>query len=706
MSVGPDPNQSQSTIDLIEKTSQEINLLLEEISRMSERDMPAAEYFGEFLKRVLTVLVAPAGAIWIRTPQGHLQLQYQINMAQVGFDKSETARQQHDELLRQGLIEAKPGHFPPHSSAGAATGANVVPGNPTDFSILLAPILNDKQQVVGIVEVWQSPNRHPKAIRGFIQFLLKTAGLAGRYLRNQQLRQMIGQQQVWTQLESFSRAIHASLSPTEVAYLIANEGRRLVECDRISVAVRYGRKCVIEAISGADVVEKRSNLVQLERKLCDKVIAWGEKLVYSGAKDDTLPPDVLDALDEYLSESHSKLLVVLPLRDEREIENENKHNIINPPRSVLVMEAFEPNAAPEQLVAQLEVVGRHAASALYNAVEHKRIPMRFIWQPIATVQEGLGGKTRAIVYSITAAVVLVLILMVVWPYPLKMDARGQLLPEERRYITSQWPAEVVEFGDGVQPGALIFKDQHLVLMHDIDLQERMAKLEGEIQAAKGQIDTLQGQITGSSDNGTQGLIGQKTEKETLLREKRNELEKLKERIHADRQREGFFWLLAPFTGTVLNSDFRENFVNRFVKPSEPILRIGNKDGRWEVELKIPQKHIGQVLAALDRSPKHELDVDLLLTSVPTKVFLGKLSADKVGGQAQPNRDDNNESEPIVPAFVRVDGKDIPEDVRIPRNLLVTGVEVHSKIRCGYRPMGYSLFYGVWEFFYEKVVFFF
>jgi hypothetical protein len=706
VSVGPDPNQSQSTIDLIEKTTQEINFLVEEVSRMADRDMPPAEFFGEFLKRILTVLVAPAGAIWIRTPQGHLQLQYQINMAQVGLDKSESGRQMHDELLRQGLIEAKPGHFPPHSSAGTAQGNAPVAGNPTDFSILIAPILNEKQQVAGIVEVWQSPNRHPKAIRGFIQFLLRMAQLASRYLRNHQLRQMIGQQQVWTQLEGFTRSIHSSLSPTEVAYLVANEGRRLVECDRISVAVRYGRKCVIEAISGADVVEKRSNLVQLERKLCGKVIHWGEKLVYSGTKDDSLPPDVLEALDDYLAESHSKLLVVLPLRDERETENENKHNIKNPPRSALVMEAFEPNTAPEQLVAQLEVVGRHAASALYNAVEHRRIPMRFIWQPIATVQEGLGGKTRAILYTIGAALVVLMIAMVVVPYPLKMDARGQLLPEERRYITSQWPAEVVDFGEGVNPGSLVFKDQHLVLMHDIDLQERMTKLQGEIAATGAAIDALRRQLNGSSDAGGQGLAGQLMEKETLLRERKHELDLLKERVHADRQREGYFWLVAPFTGTVLNSDFRENMRNRFVKPSEPILRLGNKDGRWEIELKIPQKHIGQVLSAISKSPKKELDVDLLVTSVPTKVFRGKLAADKVGAMAQPNRDDNNESEPIVNAWVRVDGDDIPQDDRIPRNLLVTGVEVHSKIRCGNRAMGYSLFYGVWEFFYEKVVFFF
>ncbi|MBV9122190.1 MAG: secretion protein HlyD, partial [Planctomycetes bacterium] len=311
MSVAPDP-QTQATLDLIEKTNQEINFLVEEVARLAEKDISPVEFFGEFLKRVLTVLVAPAGAVWLRTPQGHLQLQYQINMAQVGLDKDEAGRQSHDELLRQGLKEARPGHFPPHSSAGAPDGG-VAAGNPTDYAILLAPILAEDQQVSGIVEVWQTANRHPKAVRGFVQFLVRMAGLASRYLRNHQLRQIIGQQQIWTQLEGFTRQVHGSLHTTEVAYLIANEGRRLVECDRISVAVRSGSRVAIEAISGADVVEKRSSLVQLMRALCESVLKWGEKLVYSGTKDDSLPPNVLKALDAFLAESHSKLLVILPL---------------------------------------------------------------------------------------------------------------------------------------------------------------------------------------------------------------------------------------------------------------------------------------------------------------------------------------------------------------------------------------------------------
>ena len=102
-------------------------------------------------------------------------------------------------------------------------------------------------------------------------------------------------------------------------------------------------------------------------------------------------------------------------------------------------------------------------------------------------------------------------------------------------------------------------------------------------------------------------------------------------------------------------------------------------------------------------------MDVLPRSDPTRVFKGKLNKNKISGEATPNKDDNNEQEPVVLAYVRLVGEGIADQDSLPLqspHLLVTGTEVHAKVRCGTHPMGYSLFYGVWEFFYEKVVFFF
>jgi len=697
MSVGPDP---QGQMRLIEETRDQINYLVEKIARLSEKDVAPNSYYGEFLQGLLTAIAAAAGAIWVRTSQGHLQLQYQINMTQFGLERDEVGRQCHDELLREALQQGRPRLMPPHSGTGLPMADKPVAGNPTDHTILMAPILLDKQ-VAGLVEVWEAPDRSPQSMGGFLNFTVQMAGLASRYLRNQQLRQMVGRQQIWTQLESFARQIHASLNPTEVAYLVANEGRRLVECDRISVAVRRNKRPAIEAISGADVVEKRSSLVQLMRALCEQVLLWGEKLVYSGTKDDTLPPGVLKALDAYLGESNSKLLAILPLRDEREKESKK------PPRSALMMECFEPLAAPEQLLAQLEVIGRHATPALYNAVEHRRIPLRWVWLPLAKVQDGLGGKARAILAGLGAALLVLTAAMCFVPYPLKMDAKGQLLPQKRSLIYTPVPARVEGFE--VQPGSTVVEGQAVVLMYDVDLKKRLIELNGDIEGAEKDIDFLKRHLAAPNEAENAHFSQEMRQKEVLLQSKVTERDALRERRHAvaDEARPGYFWLKSPLSGTVLNTRFQEELTNKNVKPSEPLLRIGDKESPWEIELKIPQKHIGQVLEAFNgQGPDSELDVDLLLTSRPERTYKGKLARTKIGGEASPNRDDNNESDPVVIAWVRITGPGIAEDDQIPTDQLVTGVEVHSKIRCGTRAMGYSLFYGMWEFFYEKIVFYF
>lgn len=699
--MNPGPNPSQIDLNLIEQTRKQINRLVEEIARLSEQDLSPGEYYGEFLQRVLQALHAPAGAVWIRTPQGHLQIQYQINLRQVGLDKSEADKQSHDELLRQAAMVGRPTLLQPRSSIGNPEEGKVNPGNPTDYLVLLAPILVDKQ-VAGLVEVWQDPDRNAEAQRGFLNFLTRMAELASSYTRNHQLRQMVGQQQLWTQLEAFARQIHGSLNPVEVGYLVANEGRRLIDCDRVSVAQRRGKKTHVEAISGADVVEKRSNLVRLMATLFDKVLVWGEKLIYKGVKDDSLPPDVLNALDAFLAESNSKLLVILPLRDDREAESKK------PPRSAIMMECFDPSATPEQLIARLEVVGRHSTSALYNAAEHRRIPMRFLWMPLARLQEGLGGKARAITMGVVAGLALLTLAMIFVPYPLKMDSTGQMLPRERRWIFSPVQGKVKEFR--VHPGEDVREGDQLVLMEDLELQLKLDGLRAEIQGLGREIDGLNFEYAQAQRPADKLRISSEREQKTTVRtKKQQELDALVENTNSDPRRFGYFWLKSPINGTILNSDFRETLTDRFVKPNEPILRVGDKGtrtGDWEVELKIPQKHIGQVLQAFDYVQADELDVDLLVLSAPTKTFKGKLARKDVGGEAVPNRDNNNESDPVVRASVRIDGDDIAPEDRLPLDLLVTGTEVHAKVRCGSHAMGYSLFYGVWEFFYEKVVFFF
>ncbi len=686
----------------IEQARRQVNQVAEEIAQLAESDIPPAQMYSEFLQRVYFATQAFAGAIWTRTPQGNLQLQCQINLREVGLERTPEGRPMHDELLRQAVTQGKGGIVKPHFSH-AFSGPDQVAGNATDFTIILVPILQEKQ-VIGLVELWQDPSRNASALQNLHQFLIRMAGFISLFLRNHQLRQMVGQQELWLKLESFTRQIHNSLNLTEVAYLIANEGRRLIEVDRISVATRSADKCQVSAISGADVVEKRSNLVQLMRKLFDAVIEWGERLVYTGTKDETLPPKVLHCLDAYLAEGNSKILVIAPLQDERDKDRKK------PARSALMMECFETNLAAEQLLARLDVVGRHACPALYNALEYQRIPMRFIWLPLAYLQDGMGGKAKAITaLSLTAAVMLVLTMIFV-PFPLKMESGGTAQPKERVWAYSPIAGKVENVMPGLVSGVKVSKGQTLLTMFDSDLEKRIRELQAEIESLSTKITPIANRTSESSDNKSGDGIAA-FEARVKLDQSISLLRELKQRTNAHPTKPGYYSITAPRSGIVLSTDTRENLLGRQVKPSDPLIRIGFTDlekpriSDWEVELKIPQKHIGQILRAFESLPKNaELDVDIMLKTEPWRSYRGKIRRDKIAFQANNQKDSNDEAEAVVLAWVRLDGNDIPSEDRLPAGRLVTGTDISARIRCGNRAMGYSLFYGVWEFLYEKVIF--
>ncbi|HTU91320.1 MAG TPA: hypothetical protein VMF69_14665 [Gemmataceae bacterium] len=707
------PNTPASGPDL-EQERRRIASRLEEIARLSESNVVPGAFYGEMLKRLLETLAAPAGAVWARTAQGNLQLQYQINLKEIGLDQNEEARASHEELLRQAVTQPRPFHVPPRSGVGPREQGKPTAGNLTNHLLLIAPIIVN-QQTAGLIEVWQNANRPPQAVTGYLQFMTYMAELSSRYQRNQVMGHLTGQQQVWTQLEVFARQVHASLHPTEVSYQVANEGRRLIECDRVSVAVRhFGSKARIEAVSGADVVERRSNLIRLMQKLSEEVITWDEKLIFNGARDDSLPPKVLAALDGYLAESNSKLLVIQPLRDERESGK-------RPPRSALVMECFEPPAEPQQLIARLDVVARHATPALYNAVEHRRIPGRLLWQPLAKLQDGIGGKTKAISAVVVGLVAFLVAVLFLVPYELEMDSTGKLVPWARRTVYAPTPGMVMEFK--VNPGEVIDEKSELAVLYSSELKKKLVDLDAAIVGAREEADTLIRNTTnleGSQSNKDQSreTWESATSKRELERRKQEERQEFLDHNNASPLKRGEYYLVAPaFTSeerdrlgprewTVLSGNFADEWLGKTAKPSDPILKLGAKDGPWEIELRIPQKHISQVLKAYESNGGQPLDVNFLTRSDPSRPYRGKLYREQIASEAIPNRDEKDESEPEIIAYVRIDDPNIDSAYRLSREALVSGTEVRAKVRCGKHCMGYSLFYGVWEFLYEKVVFFF
>lgn len=707
----------------------------EAASKLAGSNLPPADFYQQFLNRTLSAIEAPAGAVWLRTPQGFLQIACQKDLEKVGLDARRGGRQCHNEVLRQVFTTAPPrplmlapnDRLAPNQGAPAPPptpeGASVPAANLTDYFALFAPIVTPDKQALGVLEVFQDPSLDPRIYPTFLNYAFQMAGYASQYHQFSNARAASGVERTFSQVETFARLVHTTLSPTEVAYHVANEGRKLAECDRLCVGVRHARrKVTVEAVSGADVVEKASTHVRRLRRLMEAVLAWGETLTFKGEKDPGLPPDVSYCLDEYLAESQPKLLVVQPIRDERE-KDQNK-----PARSVLVMESFNPPEDAEPLIQRLDVVAKHAAPALYNAAEMKRVPLKFLWWPLAKVQEGVGGKGRFYAAGGAVALALLTAAMVLVPYPLRMDAKGHLQPVEITKVYAKEEGVVrtlqVKPGQKILPGDAALELSSEKLRAEYDQWQSKLREARSSEAAAAELLSTAANLPVNQRLDT--LARQTLAKQQIESATRN-IRFLETEYSLVPNRPGFFLAKAgPFDArlgrpvgaskwTVLDDNrTQEAILGRTVRQNEPLLRLGNVEGAWQIEEKIPQRNVGQIARAFEQPGMHKvdpagrkyLDVDVLLASMPDSRFLGRLYQDDLAAEALPNKDEHDENEPVVTAYVKINLDDIPQDQWVPREQFVTGLEVRTRIRCGDHALGYSLFHGVWEWFYEKVVFFF
>jgi len=724
-------SKSESSSDNRNKYGRQIEEAFEAAGKLAGSNLPPADFYQQFLNRTLSAIDAPAGAVWLRTPQGFLQIACQINLEKVGLETKRGGRQCHNEVLRQVFQAAPPrpmmlgpnDRFAPNQGPPAPAEAGAVPAaNLTDYFALFAPIVTPDKTSMGVLEVFQEPSHDARMYPTFLNYAFQMAGYASQYHQFSNARAASGVERTFAQVEQFARLVHSSLNPTETAYHVANEGRKLIECDRLCVGIRHARrKVTVEAVSGADVVERASTHVRRMRHLMEAVLQWGETLTFKGVKDAGLPPDVSHSLDEYLSESQPKLLVVQPIRDERE-KDQSK-----PARSILVLESFNPPEQTEPLIQRLEVVGKHAAPALYNAAQMKRVPLKFLWWPIAKVQEGLGGKARF--YTIGGALLLALVTaaMILIPSPLRMDAKGMMQPAENQNVFAPREGKLVKFL--VKPGDKLLPGDPVAELFDAQLEGEFNQLKQKLREAEAKEQNDRRLLADQTLAFTQKLqlsIDADLARSTIESTKNN-LRALEVAYNATQARPGWFLartgqfnpqLRRPIGAskwTVLNDDrARESLVGRTVKPNEPLQRVGNVEGAWHLDLKIPQRNVGQIMRAFDDPKLHKtdatgrkyLDVDVLLSSMPDTRYLGRLYQDDLAAEAVPNKNEHDENEPVVTAYVKLNLDDIPQEKRIPESQFVSGLEVRTRIRCGDHALGYSLFHGVWEWFYEKVVFFF
>lgn len=510
----------------------------------------------------------------------------------------------------------------------------------------------------------------------------------------------------WRQLDQFSLSLQKSLSVADVSMVAANDGRVLLDCDRVSVAMRYGQRAKIVATSGQESTQQRANLIYQMSQLAKAVCDLGEPVVYTGTTDG-FPESFREPLSKYLEESRSRMVHLIPLREniahhktELDLADQRRQK---PGRVIacLIAEQSQDSEPLPSVSQRIPMVADHVASALSNARTQESIFLLPLWRTIGRTLGWFRGRRLAIAIGIIAALAGVIAALSVVPWEYRFEAAGRAMPVEQHDLFAPWDGDViqvlVENGQTVKKGELVF-----VLRGD-DLQTELITAENEASERKKAIFSLEEQQRKAASAGD---IAEEARITTEIETTKVQQIGAEAKAEMFRKRIEALKVTSPVDGVVATFQVKQTLLDRPVRRGERLLEIMNVSGPWRLELDAPEYRMGHLQRAIisksgggatpaepalrqKLSPAEQLDVDYIAATAVEDRHHGKLT--EIGTRTNESQ---KEGSTIVELYVDINPNDLPA-----RHI---GAEVTAKIHCGKRSLGYVLFGDVWEFIIRKV----
>lgn len=675
----------------IEKTKQQIRGLVQEISQLSRSDMPPDQYYAEVLHRVVTALAAHGGAVWTIDEDRRLRLDYQININATLVDTENEDSHKHFRLLQEVIKSGEPRLVPPMSGSGEEGGA----ANPTNSLLVIAPMTTD-DSVEGVLEVFQRSDAQPGSQQGYLRFLVQMSQHVGDWLKNRKLKTFSDRQSFWAKINNFSKDVHDSLDVRETAYTIANEGRRLIECDRVVVTTtKSGGKQVVQAVSGQDTIDPRSNIVSYLQALASRVCATGEPLWYNGKLDD-LPPQVERALESYIDESHTKSLAIVPLRKADMIKQASTDELgtdetvkyqsnVGEVIGSLVIEQIDSTQSKDLVSPRIEEICQQSARALGNAMEHNDLFLMPIWRAIGQSRALTTTKNLPKTLLISGLILATLLGLIILRKDFELKAEGQLLPVTRRNVFFAEEGKVVEIL--VEDGQMVKKDQPLIILENNDLTSQLEEERKNLQTLEAERRLIN--LT-PIDQRQQRRTRTVTEVDVDINYQKGLIQRLEKKQEQ-------LTVRSPIDGQITTPKLDDMLSGRPVGRGQQALEVSDPNGEWELEVYLAGKRMGHFTKAYTEADAEDrkLDVTYTLKSNPNAKLQGELKAfdqasqmhEEFGHGHRLEVDINKDELESAIAGKDSDGTQIQ---------VKQGTEVIAKVKCGRRSMAYCFFHELWE----------
>jgi multidrug efflux pump subunit AcrA (membrane-fusion protein) len=647
--------------DVLDQEWLEFESLLNELSDIAKSHVPFEPFAKSLLEKSVQILAAAGGAIWMSDGQSPLQIECLVLPE---ADRQLLGQRFHQEILEAVRVLCDTIVLPP----GETTVSGHTIENSTDFTLLLGPLKLDRD-VVGLVEMFQRSTASVAAMRGNRRMLGLVCELASDHLRRGELRRLRDEHTHSQQLNAFRERIHGSLDLRTVAYEIANAGSQYIDCDRLSVALRKGRRYELVAVSGLDTVNRRANVVRCLELLSSRVAQGGEPVWYDGESAEELAPQVIDALRQYADDAHPRMIGLLPLEPPADEERRGKSR----PLGVLIIEQFN-SLVDAPMRDRSQQVARQSSIALLNAIRYRALPTIPFFRRANVSGQPTAGLARVAAALAAAALVTSLFFI---RTDFNVYADGELQPDEQQHVFAPLDGQVASIA--VQHGQRVPAKAVLLEMRSPELDLETQRIQGEFETTQKRLSAIESSLLeinapkerdetrfnqlAAEQQELQQVRASQQEQLALLRDERDQLT-----VHS------------PMAGTITTWDVEQLLLNRPVQRGQQLLNVANLQGPWVAELKVPDDRIGHVLTAKDKSKS--MTASFQLATNRGVDYSGTIR--RIASRTEIADDKRS----IVRVTVDVDKKNLPD--------LRPGATIHAKIHCGRESLAYVWFHGVAE----------
>lgn len=647
-------NFSIADTPIHDETWRQIEGLVDEVQALVQAGGEEKPFYAALLDHAVRAGAAVGGAVWAADAAHGFQLVVATPGNETPWAVGGVAAGQHERFLTQvgGSTEVRIAA----PNAAGSTGLR----HASPYLLLACPVVIEGR-AIRIVEVCQRPEVTPDAARAYADVLSALCELAVDFHRRARLEELQTRESQWDRARQFCEQLQRPLDLQGVAYAVANEGRRVLGADRITVVVRQRGRLRVQAVSGLDSFDPRATPVRLLERLAERVATSAEPLFYAIAGPATAP-QVEAAVEEYVDQTHVRTLAAIPLA-----ESVPDGDAPPAPHGVLVLESFTPKPAGDADRAMLELVCRQASLAVARAVRYERIPAVRLWERWGRWCKP-GRLLRMMLWSVPLAAAFAALVFV--PAEFRVTCRGRLRPQIERRIFAPRDGRVerlhADHGDAVAASQL------LAAMQSSDLDYEWTRLLGEIQTTTEQLDSLRTTRLGAKPltaDQRDEYVRQTAEEERL----KKLLASLQEQWRLLAGEREALQLRSPIAGHVVTWDVTDALRQRPVKRGQVLMTVADTSGHWVLEIEVPDRDAGYVLAAR-RTSQPDLPVSFILATNPGQTYAGRL--EKLAETAEPDQ----RQQLSVSALVRVEASAIPHRL--------AGAGVVARIDCGRRALGY------------------